>query len=154
MADPAAPPVADARPPDAVLRILNPLLRALLGSPAGRVLPGSLAILELTGRRTGRAYRVVVGWHELDDGPVVFTPARWRLNLRGGAPVAVVRNGRRRRGTATLVEDPEQVAAGLQRTLDAGAAPRELGLKVAPGHRIDAGDVRANGRAMIRVALG
>jgi hypothetical protein len=67
--------VRDSPPPDAILRVLNPLLRAVLGTPAGRLLK-AYGVLRFTGRRTGRALAIVVGVHEVDGALVVWTAAR------------------------------------------------------------------------------
>ena len=62
--------------------------------------------------------------------------------------------GRRRRGTGTLVTDPEQVAAALNHVFAAGSKPRDLGLRMPDGHVVTAADARAVGRELIRFALG
>jgi hypothetical protein len=146
-------PVADQPPPDAVLLVLNPLLRVLLRSPLGRVVRGPLVVLRFRGRRSGREYRIVAGWHEVDGVRVVFSSARWAVNFRDGAPVSVVHGGRTLSGTGTLVEDAAIVASGLQDAIDAGSSPRMLGLSVERGHRVTPADVRAVGRRMIRLDL-
>jgi hypothetical protein len=143
----------DNRPPDAVLRIVNPLLRTLVPSPAGRLLPASTGVLRFTGRRSGRTLRIVAGIHEVDGALVVFTSRPWRLNFRGGRAVEVARSGRRQSGTAELVEDPEQVAAAFREVLGAGTSPRMLGLRMEPGHLVTADDIRATGRTLLRLDL-
>jgi len=143
--------VEDNRPPDAVLRFLNPVLRVLVPSPAGRLLPGSMGVLRFTGRRSGRTLRIVAGIHDVDGSLVVFTSRPWRLNFRGGREVEVARSGRWHRGTADLVEDPEQVAAAFRHVLAAGTSPRMLGLRVEEGHVVAAQDVRATGRTLLRL---
>jgi hypothetical protein len=55
--------VADARPPLALIKIMNPVLRRLLPTPFGRVVR-PFALLEFAGRRNGRRYKVPVGWYE------------------------------------------------------------------------------------------
>jgi hypothetical protein len=143
----------DDRPPDAVLRLVNPVLRTLVPSPVGRVLPGSVGVLRFTGRRSGRTLRIVAGIHDVDGSLVVFTSRPWRLNFRGRRAVEVARSGRWRRGTADLVEDAEQVAAALGQVLAAGTSARMLGLRVEPGHVVAARDIRATGRALLRLDL-
>src|SRR4051812_50117701 len=76
--------IRDARPPTALVRAGNPLVRTVLRSPLGQWID-ALAVLEFTGRRTGRRYRVVTGWHVLDGDGVVFTPAVWRGKFASGA---------------------------------------------------------------------
>ena len=68
-------PVVDVLPPRTLLRLLNPTLRWALRTPLGRGATG-LALLQFTGRRSGRHYRVPVTWRELDgmfrlQGPIV-----------------------------------------------------------------------------------
>jgi hypothetical protein len=131
--------------------VINPIMRTLLLSPAARVLPDALAVLQFSGRRTGKAYRIVVGAHEAPGSRVVFTSAPWARNFKGGAPVTLVQEGRRRPGTGTLVEDPDVVASAFQAVFDDGAPPRALGLEVPDGHRMTGEDVRAVQRVMIRI---
>jgi hypothetical protein len=135
-----------------MLRVANPIMRVFLGSSLGRLARQS-AVLRFAGRRSGRTYRIVVGLHDVDGVPVVFTPARWRVNFRGGAPLIVTHRGRTLAGSGTLIEDPEAVAAAFQRVIDDGVAPRLLGVGVESGHRMTAQDMRAIGRAMVRVEL-
>jgi hypothetical protein len=146
-----ASPVVDRRPSPGLLRVMNPILRTLLLSPVARVLPGALGVLQFSGRRTGRTYRIVVGAHELQDARAVFTSARWASNFRGGAPVTLIQEGRSRQATATLVEDPDVVARAFQTVLDEGAPSRALGLEVPEGHRMTAEDVHAVQRVMVRI---
>jgi hypothetical protein len=122
-------------------------------SPLGRLVRGKLVMLRFSGRKSGRQYEIVVGWHAAGGTRAVFTPARWRLNFRGGAPVEVVHEGRTLTGTGTLVEDPEAVARGLQQAIDAGSKPSLLGITVPDGHKVTPEDVRATGRAMVRLEV-
>jgi hypothetical protein len=149
-----APPVADKRPPERLVRTLNRGLRPLLRSRLGRVVPAPLVVLRFAGRRSGRPYEIVVGWHDVGGTRAIFTPATWRLNFRGGAAVSVIRDGRTLTGTGTLVEEPDEVARGIQQALDSGSTPNLLGISVDAGHQITPDDVRATGRAMIRLELG
>jgi hypothetical protein len=48
---------------------------------------------------------------------VVFSSRSWRRNLRGGAAVEVLVQGRRSTGTAVPIEDPEEVEAAVERTI-------------------------------------
>ena len=141
--------MTDQRPPDRVVRGLNPVVRALLRSPAGRLI-GGLGLLEFDGRRTHRRYRVVVGCHRLDGETVVFTPAPWRSNFTSGATATVLHRGQRQTLTGTLDTDPARVANALGRLIDSGTSPRALGLNVPAGHSITATDVETIDRAMIR----
>jgi len=140
--------VVDRRPPDAVVRLLNPAMRLALRSVAGRAIEG-LAELEFEGRRTGRRRRIVVGWHELEGCPVVLTPASWRINFEGGRRATVWHRGRAQQWRGRLATDPEIVAGVLNQLLDAGASPGSMGLRIADGHALVADDVVAVSRAAI-----
>jgi hypothetical protein len=140
----------DVRPPLVLVRVLNPVMRTVLRTPFGRLVR-PLALLEVTGRHSGRRYRVPVGWHDIEGGPAVFTPAPWRVNLRDGAPVTVWHGGRRQRCTAVLDADPASVAAALQSLLDRRGSLRSVGIDLPPGQRVTAADVEALDRAVIRL---
>ncbi len=125
--------VQSVEPPRWAQRLMNPVLRAALASPAARLLGGSLMLLTVTGRRTGRRISVPVGRHELDGQLVAVAGGRWRFNLRGGAPVELLLEGRRRTGRGELVEDPDEVAALYERLIaQAGpaGAGRRLGIAI------------------------
>ena len=100
-------------PPQRLVRLMNPLVRAMLRSPLHRALDNALLILHITGRRTGRRYDIPAGFMDLGNGLVVVTQHRWRANLRGGADVEVTHAGRRRPMHAELDEEPASVAATL-----------------------------------------
>jgi hypothetical protein len=104
------PPVEDHRPPPAVLRVVNPIMRTLLRSPLHRPLSRRLMVLQVEGRRTHRTRSVVVGRHEDDGVFLVSASGAWRHNLQGGAPVGITLDGTQRTGYAELEEDPDQVA--------------------------------------------
>ena len=139
----------EARPPALLVRLMNPVMRILLRTPLGRLVR-PFALVEFAGRRTGRHYRVPVGWHEIDGEPIVCTPAPWRVNFRGGIPVTVWHQGRSHRLTGTLDDDPERVAALLRSLARHRGSLRAVGVHVPTGHRVTAADVLAVHRAIIR----
>ena len=68
-------------------------MRLVLRSPAHRALSGRLALITVTGRRSGRRFTFPVGYRRV-DGRVeiaVGAPDRklWWRNLRGGGPVLI-----------------------------------------------------------------
>ena len=142
-------PVRNHFPPAALGRIVNPMLRTLVRSPLGRAMK-SLAVLEMTGRRSGRRIRVVIGWHEVDGAPTVFSPSAWRNNFVGGAPAVLHHRGTHRSMVGTLVTDPATVAAAIAAVLADGTSPRAIALDVDAGHVVTPDDVVAVNRAMIR----
>lgn len=141
--------VRDARPPAAVIRVLNPIMRVLLPSRLGRLVR-PIALIEFTGRRSGNRYRVPAGLHRADGVIVVFTPAAWRKNFSEGAPATVHHRGRSRQMVGTLVSDPGEVAGVLRSVLAGGTSPLLLGLDIPSGHSVDASDITSVGREMIR----
>jgi len=65
---------------------LNPLVTALLRSPFHRALSGRLALITVTGRRSGREYTFPVGYRREGDRVVIGVGwperKRWWRNLR------------------------------------------------------------------------
>ena len=143
------PVVGDARPPRLAVAALNPMLRLVLRTPLGRSIR-PLALLDFTGRRSGRRFSVVVGWHSIDGLPVVITPASWRANFTGGRRATVRSRAQRTELIGTLDEDPEAVARCIVALVEGGTAPRALGLSIPEGHTITADDVRSSDRAIVR----
>jgi hypothetical protein len=143
-------PVRDRTPPDAFLKVLNPVVRTLLRTPAGRLLP-KVCMLAFEGRRTGRPYRVVAGCYDLDGHEVVLTSERWRLNFEEGHPATLWRRGKAEARTGTLDHDPVAVADFLNGELAAGTSGVALGLKVERGHEVTVEDAEAIGRDLIRL---
>ena len=126
------PAVERIHPPDWLIRLVNPLMRRLVRRGRGR-LADRVAVLEFTGRRTGRAYAVPVGYRVVDGRGTVLTSSRWRHNFAGGADVTLARGGRRRRVHAELMDDPAAVAALYDRLIGENGwrkAGRELGLRI------------------------
>ena len=119
-------------PPRGLMRwVVNPVVRAIARSPAGRW-TGELLGLEFTGRRTGRRRTVPVLGHRHDGALYALTDATWALNFTGGAPVTVTTRGRRRLGTGLLVTDQAETAGAL-RTAIATSGARNVGLTLPPG---------------------
>jgi hypothetical protein len=140
--------VHDLHPPEVILRIMDPVLRLLLRSPAARWMNG-LAILTFTGRRTGNKYEIVVGWHELDGKGFVITPAPWRANFTDGAAMTLLHRGKRTAGRGELESDPAKVGQALNRLQDKGTQLRMIGIKAPPGHRLTESDITGLHRALV-----
>jgi hypothetical protein len=85
--------------------VMVPMLRSRLGARMH-----DLALLTVTGRRSGKRYAIPVGYHDVHGEGIVLTASTWRKNLRGGADVDVIHEGRTRRMHAELVEEPGAVA--------------------------------------------
>src|SRR5205085_4928986 len=92
-------------------RTVNPLLRALLSSPAHTLASGRLALITYTGRRSGRQYTIPVLYRDKGDEVTIAVgwPERkvWWRNLTGeGGPVRLVVRGRELRGHAMATKQP------------------------------------------------
>jgi len=125
----AEPAVRHQEPPDLLVRIFNPTLKFLLRSPLHRLVDRQFMLLTMTGRRTGRTITVPVGRHPGPDGTLLLCASgRWRHNLRGGADVRLVLEGRERAAHAETEQDPER-AAELYRQMVERAGYRALALK-------------------------
>ena len=125
-------------PPATLIRLGNPLVRLLARSPLHEMLDGSVVLLHVTGRKTGRRYDVPVNYTDIDGRLTVVTIAGWRVNLRGGADVEVTWRGRRRRMHALLDEDPASVAVSYQTVIDHlgwDKARRHLGIVTPEGEQ-------------------
>ena len=143
-------PVRHRPPPAALLRVLNPTVRATLGTPLWRLLPSWMAVLEFTGRRSHRPMRVPVGLHDVHGTPTVFTERPWRLNFVGGAPVVVTSRGRRRHGHGELVQDRGEVGSALAVALER-TRPSNLGLAVEKSHQPTTQELAALGGDIITI---
>jgi|SRR4051794_20102 len=115
--------MADGHAPFAVFnRIGNPGIRLLLKSPLHAPLSGRLALITVTGRRTGRTFTFPVSYRR--TGRVVTIgvgwPARkrwWRNLTAPGAPVELRIQGKDHAGHAVARGD-EQHGVTVEVTLD------------------------------------
>lgn len=96
--------------------LINPVMRRLLRSPLHGLVSGSLVLITVTGRKSGREYTTPVGYEQRQDTLFITsqTDRRWWTNVRGGATVEVRLRGERRSGVATVIEDDEAVTDYVQ----------------------------------------
>ena len=158
---PGTPAVERQHPPDALMRVVNPIMRTVLRLPTHRLVDGHLLLLTFTGRRSGRTYQLPVGYHWIDGRLCLLTNSGWRVNFRGGRPVVVRHRGEVHRGTATLEEDPGHVADVYARLIDDMGheqAGRRLGLRInvdrAPTHEELVEAVRRSGLSTVVLDVG
>lgn len=96
-------------PPEALLRTLNPVLRAGIGLPVlGSVLKDFM-VLKFTGRKSGRAFAIPVSAHHLDGDLYAIMEAGWKHNFTDGLPVEVVHAGKATPMTGELLKDSATV---------------------------------------------
>ncbi len=85
-------------------RAANPAVRAVLSSPLHPLLSRGLALITVTGRRSGRRYTFPVGYRQTGDRVIVNVgwPERkqWWRNLRDGGRVQMLIRGHPREGQA------------------------------------------------------
>ena len=154
------PAVERVKPPDALVRIANPVFGWILRSPLHGLVDEHLLLLHFRGRKTGRAYTVVAGHRNIDGQLGVLTNSGWRANFRGGAPAEVTLAGERRPAHADLVENPEKVArvyASLIEEYGHEQAGRRLGIRInvdrPPTHEELLDLMRRSGLSLVTIDL-
>ena len=119
-----------------VNKAINPLVRGLLRSPAHGLLSSHLALITVTGRRSGRTFTFPVGYHQEEERVMIGVDwperKRWWRNLLDAAPVEIRLAGVSRTGTGQARGD-EHTGVTVEIQLDGAAgstpatekAPRE-----------------------------
>jgi hypothetical protein len=119
-------------PPSALLRLVNPLLSALLRTPLAGPAGKQLMVLGFTGRKTGRQYSIPVSAHVIDNDLYALTGAAWKQNFRGGAAAQVVYDGKKTAMRGELIRDRAVVSdlfLKCAQSYGAKRAQRMTGLK-------------------------
>jgi deazaflavin-dependent oxidoreductase (nitroreductase family) len=128
------PAVEDSRPPQAVLKYVNPIVRTVLRSKLHGVASKNLMLLTVTGRKSGQTYTIPVTRHERPDGSLVVSGAGgWRHNLQQGADVRVTLDGRERTAHVSVEQDPARAAEVFRDLLERTDA-KAVGVKVNVDH--------------------
>ena len=135
--------------------LVNVVVRVLLRSPLHRILSRNTMVLTVTGRKTGKVYRVPVSYSTEGTEIVCFTDSPWWKNLRQMSPVLVTIGGRTISGAAYAVTGPT-VAEHLTRHLR--VVPRDAkyhAVRLGPGNEPNTTDIEraVHTTAMIRVRL-
>lgn len=152
-----ATPATRQLPPRFIYQVINPLFAFVLRTPLHGLLSRRLTVLAFNGRKSGKRYRIPVGYVATDRTILVTTASRWWKNLRDGAPVEVWLQGRPCRGATEIITDEAEIAASYRVLL---AAAPELGQFI--GVTLDADGqpdraavarARQNGYVVIRVRL-
>jgi hypothetical protein len=105
-------------PPLRLLRLANPAVRAILGSPAHRLLSGRLVVVSYQGHRSGRSFRIPLRYAVSPDGRFVALAVRpeeklwWRSFTEPASATLTVRRRRiEARGVLTEGEARERALA-------------------------------------------
>jgi hypothetical protein len=128
-------------PPWLTNRLLNPLVLQLARTRLAPHLP--VAVLRVTGRRSGRRFDVPLGVHRVGEQRLVFTNAVWRLNFRGGASAELLAKGHRSAVHVSLVEDPAEVGVLFRTAFRAGVTPQQIGMRIDTDHEPGDGEFAA-----------
>ena len=96
-------------------RVVNPILRTVLRSPAHKLASARFGLITYTGRRSGREYTIPVFYRDKGDEVTIAVgwPDRkvWWRNLTGdGGPVRVVVRGQELRGHAVATREASRDA--------------------------------------------
>jgi hypothetical protein len=124
--------IAMSHPPEALLRAVNPTLRAALRLPLLGSSLKDFMVVEFTGRKSGRHFSVPVSAHHLDGELYVILAADWKHNFAGGASATVLHAGKKTSMHGLLVKEPGAVAGIVHRVATgygAKKAQRSMGLK-------------------------
>lgn len=93
----------------------NAIMAGLLRSPLHGLMGKGMAVVTVTGRKSGRAISTPV--NVLRDGGTLWVTSlrgrTWWRNLCGGAPVSVRLAGRDLKGRGEAIVEPRAVAGGL-----------------------------------------
>jgi deazaflavin-dependent oxidoreductase (nitroreductase family) len=102
-------------------RTANPVLKAVLSSPFHPLLSRNLALITVTGRRTGGRYTFPVAYHQADERVTINVGwperKRWWRNLTDGEHVELRIRGARRSGQARARGD-ERTGVTVEIELD------------------------------------
>lgn len=119
-------------PPSALLRAVNPVLKALLGTPLAGPLRKQLMVLNFTGRKSGKQFSLPVSAHVIDGNLYALAGAAWKYNFKGGAPAQVVYDGKTTAMRGELLPDGPEIADLYHRCAQSYGpkrAQRMMGLK-------------------------
>jgi EmrB/QacA subfamily drug resistance transporter/deazaflavin-dependent oxidoreductase (nitroreductase family) len=121
-----------------LFRIVNVVMRALLGLPVRTPLSARLMLVHHIGRKTGKHYRQPVSY--VRHGHVLLTPGggTWTRNLRADHPVRLRIGGKDVTARAELIADPAEVQRLLQVMAAANPAlHRFIPIPTTPDGRFD-----------------
>jgi len=97
-----------------MVHVINPMMRRVLaGRLHSRMGSDTLMILDFCGRRTGRSYSLPIGYMQLGNTLISYSPFGWWQNLVGGVPVNVVLRGEKLSGVADVCTDTVEITSGL-----------------------------------------
>ena len=103
-------PITVSHPPEALLRVVNPILKLLLHTPFAGAARSQLMVVNFTGRKSGRHYSIPVSAHVIDGVLFAMTGASWKANFRDGAAAHVLHDAKTTKMHGELITDKALVA--------------------------------------------
>lgn len=136
----------------------NPIMVWILYSPLHRLLSGITMVINYTGRKSGKAYRLPIGYVRVGDSLLTtsFKRRTWWRNLRGGAEVILRLQGRDVKGRSEVIEDEQGVMEGIMACINMDRkTARMFSLKPGENGQIDEESLRqaAKERVIVRTTL-
>jgi hypothetical protein len=119
-------------PPEALLRIANPVMRVLLRTPVAGSARDQMMVVSFKGRKTGRQYSIPLSAHRIDGDLYAITSAQWKFNFRDGAAAEVLHRGKTTTMRGELIQDRAVVSDVSRRCAESYGvkrAQRMMGLK-------------------------
>jgi hypothetical protein len=103
-------PITISNPPEAFIRIVNPILKGLLHTPFAGAARNQFMVVDFTGRKSGRPFSIVLTAHQIDGVLYAMTGASWKINFRDGAAAKVLHDGKTTTMRGELITDKAHVA--------------------------------------------
>ena len=97
-------------PPDALLRIVNPIMKLVLHTPFAGPARNQLMVVNFTGRKSGRHYSIPLSAHVIDGILYAMTGETWKNNFRDGVTAQVLHDGKTTTMRGELITDKAHVA--------------------------------------------
>jgi hypothetical protein len=92
-------------PPEAILRVANPILKLLLRTPFAGAARNQFMVVNFSGRKSGRPYSIPLTAHVIDGTLYAMTGATWKNNFRDGAAAQVLHDGKTTAMRGELITD-------------------------------------------------
>lgn len=102
-------PITISHPPDAFLRVINPILKLLLHTPFAGAARNQFMVVDFTGRKSGHPYSLVLSAYLIDNILYAMTGATWKNNFRDGATAQVLHGGKTTTMHGELITDKAHV---------------------------------------------
>lgn len=124
-------PITVSHPPEALLRVVNPILKLVLHTPFAGPARNQLMVVDFTGRKSGRHYSIPLSAHVIDGILYAMTGATWKNNFRNGATAQILHDGKTTTMRGELIADKAHVTDLYSRCVESYGvkrAERAMGL--------------------------